>query len=218
MAGEDSDTEDERESAAAKKRRKGHAPQGDDIEDDFVLDEDLLDSTGFGTGLKQAIESDSEEEDGDDDEDDEGEESEYKDDDEDEDSQASDLEDDEENEITSRKATNTKALKDNQDVNDNETDKHENKLAAQCEIPYTFSVPEDHKAFLGLVQGYDADKQDIVVKRLRTIYHISLGAGNREILQVNNTNSIIMHQTYVYAYNCSDYWLYYWIMLFIVDH
>ncbi|RKP25632.1 nucleolar protein 14 [Syncephalis pseudoplumigaleata] len=172
MAGEDSDTEDEQESTAAKKRRKGQAPQGDDIEDDFVLDDALVDPTGFGAGLKEDMATSSEEEESDEESDEDEEES--------DESEASDLEEDEDEEAVSHREDDA----DEQDVSDEETSKHAgSRMAVQREIPYTFPAPENHKAFLRLVRDYNADEQQVVVKRMRAIFHISLGAGNREILE-----------------------------------
>ncbi|KAJ1732884.1 nucleolar complex protein 14 [Coemansia biformis] len=50
------------------------------------------------------------------------------------------------------------------------------------ELPYTFAAPADYDAWVELAGGYSVDQQLVVVRRLRTLYHIRLAPQNKEKL------------------------------------
>ena len=59
-------------------------------------------------------------------------------------------------------------------------------LTAEKELPYTFPAPEDHDDFLDIIQGLPDADVPIVVQRIRTRYHHSLGPDNKLKLQVGS--------------------------------
>jgi nucleolar protein 14 len=52
------------------------------------------------------------------------------------------------------------------------------------ELPYTFPCPSTHSEFLDITDGIKPSDLPIVVQRIRTIYHPSLGEANKEKLMV----------------------------------
>ncbi|KAI4528144.1 Nop14-like protein [Schizophyllum commune Loenen D] len=188
MGLEESDSEDEG-GGKGKKRKRG----GDDLEDDFDYEGDSWGGIGAGLGGEEDedeeggadMEEDDEIESGDEGE---GSDEEDEDDEGDEEDGESDSDADEELEegahealVTSKKATPKKK-----------------KAPPGSELPFTFPCPSSHDEFLEIVDGI-ADKDiPTVVQRIRTLYHPSLGVGNKAKLQVL-TNVLIDHALYVTA-------------------
>lgn len=170
--GKDKDSDDER----APKR----APGGDDLDDDFY-DEgvDAAEAYGLGQGIRGAgSEGDSEMDDEDDDgEGSEGSEEDDEDEEEDEDDDGEDLEDLESHEDA--------------DIEDEEQSlvksSRKRKMATngtgKKEIPFTFPCPTTHDDLLDIMNGLEDKDIEVVVKRIRTLYHPSRGEGNKERLQ-----------------------------------
>lgn len=52
------------------------------------------------------------------------------------------------------------------------------------ELPFTFPCPSTHEEFLEIVEGVEDKDVPIVVQRIRTLYHTSLGIDNKFKLQV----------------------------------
>ncbi|KAG6866122.1 hypothetical protein C0991_008430 [Blastosporella zonata] len=172
---EESDSEDEGKSRG--KRKRG----GDDLEDDFV-DEDEWD--GLGAGLKGAAEIDEEDEgsvsdeeeesgaeEGEEESDDEGEES--------DDSENEAEEGEHEALISAKKSSTLKSAK-----------------GKAKDLPFTFPCPSTHDEFLAIVDNVSDDDVPIVIKRIRALYHTSLGADNKFKLQTLAT-ILIDHVLYI---------------------
>jgi nucleolar protein 14 len=194
MRGEVDEDEDEEEPGGRRRRRntgeKSRKPEADDLDDDYMDGSEDGDAKEFGLGdglgARQAVlkedgsEVDNEEED----EDDEDEDEEDEDEDDDLEEEADDLDDlasemDEEDvaseedvEAASSRLTKKSTLK----------SKGKGK-SVKKEIPFTFKCPESYEDFLEIVEGLDDEDVETVVKRIRTLYHPSLGEGNKERLQ-----------------------------------
>lgn len=170
------------------RREKKRAPQGDDLDDDYLKEQygsDVEDAEvdaedgGFGQGLEgEGIvlgedEDEDQAEEGAEDEDDEEE---------------GDEEDSEEDEM---------------DVGDLDAPDSDDEAAAQGddealvaststkfdqagELPYTFPCPSTHAEFAKLLSSSGVKEEDTVtvVKRIRTLYHPGLAEGNKEKLQI----------------------------------
>ncbi|KAG6849311.1 hypothetical protein H0H93_009501 [Arthromyces matolae] len=174
---EESDSENEGPSRA--KRKRG----GDDLEDDFMDDEqwDVL-GAGLTEKVEDAVDGNSESEDGSDVEDEEGSNEE---DEEDEDgvgdSSESEAEEGEHEALTSATKSTRSSTK-----------------GKAKELPYTFPCPSTHEEFLDIVE--DVQDQDIptVIKRIRALYHTSLHPDNKFKLQTFTT-ILIDHVLYITA-------------------
>ncbi|KAI5123379.1 hypothetical protein M0805_006087 [Coniferiporia weirii] len=168
MGDPDESSSDER----GKKRKKVRGDTGgDDLDDDFLDDEDA-EWNEIGTGLEGEDASSAE---GSGDE--QGTEREEAEEDEDEDSgtgssassegEASDSE----AEIMSSKVSGYKA-----------NSKGKGK-ASKPVLPFTFPCPESHEEFLNIVKDVDEKDIPIVIERIRALYHPSLGKDNKYKLQ-----------------------------------
>ncbi|KAG2013183.1 nucleolar protein 14 [Coprinopsis cinerea AmutBmut pab1-1] len=165
----ESDSEDEGKGKG--KRKRG----GDDLDDDFIEDDEW---EGLGSGLKEAAAASDEEsfefgsgseEDGDDDEAD-GEEGSGEEEDEDEDSEGEEdagEEGEHEELVTSVKKSKGKGKA----------------KSTGDEIPYTFPCPEHHDEFLEIMETIDDKHISTVVQRIRALYHTSLSPDNKSKLQ-----------------------------------
>ena len=184
-----SGSEDEGEGAAKKRKEKKRAPQGDDLEDDYLEEqfgaegeEQVDEDEGtFGMGLEgEGTRL------GDDDEDEaegseEGSEEEGSDEDEDED-EGSDDEmdvgdlDEPDSDDEAAGAGETEALVASTSA----------KFDQAGELPYTFPCPSSHAEFARLLRSSGIRDEDtvVVVKRIRTLYHPGLAEGNKDKLQV----------------------------------
>ncbi|KAF8743074.1 Nop14-like protein, partial [Rhizoctonia solani] len=180
MRGEESEDEDER---SGKRRRR--AAQADDLEDDFVEEDDAY---GLGAGLEgvtgevgedQEVEEGSEDDESEEEEESEGSE---------EESEAgaseeidpSDLsdgagEDNEsiEGEVEALVPSQTKSSK----------SKRERKGPAKSTLPFTFSFPSSHEELLEILDGVSQEDIPTVIHRIRVQYHPSLAEGNKQRLQ-----------------------------------
>ncbi|KAF8681461.1 Nop14-like protein [Rhizoctonia solani] len=180
MRGEESEDEDER---SGKRRRR--AAQADDLEDDFVEEDDAY---GLGAGLEgvtgevgedQEVEEGSEDDESEEEEESEGSE---------EESEAgaseeidpSDLsdgagEDNEsiEGEVEALVPSQTKSSK----------IKRERKGPAKSTLPFTFSFPSSHEELLEILDGVSQEDIPTVIHRIRVQYHPSLAEGNKQRLQ-----------------------------------
>ncbi|KAI9300728.1 nucleolar protein 14 [Cunninghamella echinulata] len=198
MEGLDSESEDEDGGKSYKhghkKQRKKGAPQGDDLDDDYLEELEEEESKKLGGGLTlediqsgkynfdDDLESDEDEdeddEDGEDDEDDE-------DDDEEEESDVDDLEgdeiphfddddDDDMNEL-SQNGKITKSIKKSTKASTTNMTKE-----SSGEIPYTFECPLTHSEFLSIMNGLQVEDALIVIKRIRILYHVKLSPENKQ--------------------------------------
>lgn len=193
MRGEESEDEDTR----GKRRKTDARRQGDDLDDDFVDDEEDEDLLGpgltrehleqQGKAARIAAEDGGEDEDEDeDDDDDDGDDPDSQDDD-----QSEDEDDDEED--------GTPDLEDLDDeapelvpADDDEIDlvRRSKPTSASSkkkttEIPYTFICPETVEQFEDIMEPLDDAALPTVVQRIRAIHHPSLAQGNKEKLQVS---------------------------------
>lgn len=203
MQGEEDSEEDENPSLAkraSKTRDSARRPEGDDLDDDYGLDGDEV--GGFTLGLGSGLEGETQEGEEDSQEDsesldingtDNGE------DDDENDDQSS------ESEASADDLAETELLADllHRDAevkglnSDDETENQSGVTAASVpdsrrrkdrsskvhSLPFTFPCPENHEQFLNLLAGHE-DKLPTVVDRIRTLYHPSLGEGNKEKLAV----------------------------------
>ncbi|KAI9246896.1 nucleolar protein 14 [Phascolomyces articulosus] len=186
MEGLDSESEDEdnKRGRGRKRQRKGaNAPQGDDLDDDYLEDlEEEASKLGKGLTLEDiqngALDEDEEDSEI---EDEEGSDEEGSDE-EEEDEDFSDLENDEIPEFG----------EDDDDMNEFGTSGVIKKIAkgkgkqtkgtasgAKREIPYTFECPSTHEEFLEILNGLDVEDVTTVVKRIRVLYHVKLGPENK---------------------------------------
>ncbi|KAJ1308377.1 hypothetical protein OPQ81_004083 [Rhizoctonia solani] len=177
MRGEESEDDDER---GAKRRKR--VAQADDLEDDFVDDDDAY---GLGAGLQEKGDEDeeageseegeeSEEEGGIEgsEESDGGEESEEVD--------PSDLsdgagEEDEpvEGEVEALVASGSRPSK----------GKSKGKSNAESTVPFTFPFPSSHEELLEILEDIREEDVSTVIHRIRVQYHPSLAEGNKQKLQ-----------------------------------
>jgi nucleolar protein 14 len=56
-------------------------------------------------------------------------------------------------------------------------------ITSEKVIPFTFKCPESYDDFEAIIDGLEDKDVETVVKRIRTLYHPSLGEGNKERLQ-----------------------------------
>ncbi|BGP22050.1 nucleolar complex protein 14 [Rhodotorula toruloides] len=200
------DEEDDAEDGKRKKKEKKRAPQGDDLDDDFLeeeyasdVDESAVPAVAVG-GLGQGLEGESVLLAG------EGDSAEGSDDEEEDVEEGSEGEEDEE-----------ESDKDEMDVGDldaAESDEEEaasgetealvapstSKFDKAGELPYTFPCPSTHAEFAKLLRSSGIKDEDTitVVKRIRTLYHPGLADGNKEKLQLF-ANVLLDHIVYLCA-------------------
>jgi len=188
MRGELSDDEGE---AGARKRRRtdGRKPHADDLDDDFLDDEEDLLGPGLTRealeSLKLPVQENDEDGSGNDDED-EGEE-------------GSDQEDDpsdegEEDGIPPAMDDLDEETAPELEVEDDEAEgpiapSSTTKIrpvpnASKKEIPYTFPCPSSIEEFEDILEGLEDSALPTVVQRIRSLHHPSLAQGNKEKLQV----------------------------------
>ncbi|PIA19794.1 Nop14-like protein [Coemansia reversa NRRL 1564] len=168
MDGLPSDSEPESDADVLPRGRRGadRLPVADDLGDDFTTDavdaaEDE-DVGMLGAGLEGAGHSDEE-----------------SDDEEDETSGGSDLSGDEESDDLSGDEEEDSADA-KVPVGDTQRVAADRKPAGgDSELPYTFPAPTDYAAWIELVGGYTPEQQLVVVRRLRTQYHIRLSPQNK---------------------------------------
>ncbi|KAI0832695.1 Nop14-like protein [Trametes gibbosa] len=190
MRGEESDSEDEQRGKRKQKRSRG----GDDLEDDFY-DEDSQPALGAGLGDSVAMSSIE-------DEDDEGEGSE---DEEVSEEVSEDAEDDSDQDGSFaeefKSAEEDSGEEDGEDgesevlVQSSRKRKAKGKFVAK-ELPYTFPCPETHDEFLEIVEDVEEKDIPVILKRIRALYHPSLGDGNKFKLQALNT-VLLEHILYI---------------------
>lgn len=194
------ESEDENSTNTGRRSEKGRSnkkrkrePQADDLDDDFVeedgpqLGHGLTLEDIMQAGLDEGEESDEavDDEDEDDEEDEEEGESE-------EDSDIADLdssdeldlgEDDGEdmNEISTNGKVSKATKKSSAKVSSARS--ASKKMAEDYEIPYTFECPSTHIEFLDILEDIRLEDTPTVVHRICVLYHIKLGAENRQKLQ-----------------------------------
>ena len=178
MRGEVSDEEDGGDTSK-RRRSEGKRPDADDLDDDFVDEEDLL-----GPGLtREALETiklpddeSGQDEGEDEDEDDEG---------------------DEDDEVESD-ASVMKDLDNEMSVVEEADGEAEEPIARKGkrkafpspqvnrvkEIPYTFRCPSNIEEFEEILEDLEGSASPTVVQRIRAMHHPSLAQGNKEKLQV----------------------------------
>lgn len=181
--------EGDEDKAGKKGKRK---PQGDDLDDDFLMEGEgsEFEDEGLGKGLEggfgaQVIEDISEDEDedeeGDEDEDEESgdDESETE---ENEDLGFDDMEDDVEEEGETG-ALESLVVSDEPAV----TGPRPRQASGKAELPFTFPCPTTHTEFTTLLATSGIAEADTatVVKRIRVLYHPGLGEANKGKLQVS---------------------------------
>ncbi|THH27646.1 hypothetical protein EUX98_g6552 [Antrodiella citrinella] len=187
MDGDDADSDDE--DAGKKKGKKGNRG-GDDLEDDFVGEEDV--DGGLGAGLEGNVDRRGNEEDDDEEDDDEEEE---------------DGEDDS-NEVDEDNATGESMLSD--DNYEHDAGEHEDLVEASnrkrsikktasstaAELPFTFACPSTHDELLEIVETVNDNDIPTVIKRIRALHHPSLAEDNKFKLQAL-TGVLIDHILYI---------------------
>lgn len=201
MHGEETDDEDQigegpSRKKASRKLASGRLPEGDDLDEDYGIDGDEVGgfTLGLGTGL-EAVDKHSDgdsvgthESDAELNEEDSGEDEDV---------------DDSSSEASAADIAETELLADllHRDVEVKDLDSEYIETAARkrtsgsqgvskhgkakASLPYTFPCPESHDDFLDLVSGHEDDLPTII-DRIRTLYHPSLGAGNKEKLAVRS--------------------------------
>lgn len=189
MRGEESEDEDKR----GKRRRTDTRREGDDLDDDF-LDEDEDELLGPGLtreGLEArgaaqaAAKAKEDEESGDEETGDEDESGE------DEDDEDDDEEDDEEDEDEASAMDDLSDAVDSDAADEDDVDlvrpsKSKRKASSKTtEIPYTFECPESIDQFEDIMEPLEDSALPTVVQRIRAIHHPSLAQGNKERLQVS---------------------------------
>jgi nucleolar protein 14 len=183
------DDYDSEEEETAAKAARAQARGGDDLDDDFMGDEDTL---GLGQGLmEQGAEEPRESIEGSEDEDDE-------------DDEGSDGPAEEDSEIEGSEELSNDAASEGEDL-DMEEGEHERLVSAKPrpvkrvpldkELPYTFECPQSHEDFLEIIDGVQDSDVCVVVQRIRTLYHPSLAEDNKFKLQTLTT-IIIDHILY----------------------
>lgn len=208
MRGDESDDEDEALNSKSKKSRetRGAAgrrlPQGDDLDDDYGVEGDEVGgyTLGLGTGLEAGSASDTAAEKGDSAEEHSGNDTE-------DDSEVTDAEgedsdvSDSESEASAGDLAETEMLADllhrdaeAKGLGDDDASLRTQRLVSKklskgkvpkTSLPYTFPCPEDHDQFLELISGHEAELPTII-ERIRTLYHPSLGEGNKQKLAVRD--------------------------------
>lgn len=196
MEGLDSEDEDEgSKKKKSHKKRKSEAPQGDDLEDDY-LEEMEEDAAKLGRGLtlediQNGFVDDDDEEDGEEEEDDEEGDDDEEDDDDDEEEGETDNEDLEDIEDDDEEIPDF-GDDDGDDMNEigkSGLVQKKNPVVSSTpqekrEIPFTFECPTTHEEFLTILEGLDVEDAVIVTKRIRVLYHIKLAQENKAKMSV----------------------------------
>ncbi|KAI8321096.1 Nop14-like protein [Martensiomyces pterosporus] len=190
MEGLPSDTEtesDDEEELAGYSTKNKRAPVADDLGDDFApagSDDEgagggAFDGVNLGAGLGgETSDEEEEEEEGEEESSSSEEES-----DDDDDDDGSDLEHSSESEADSDEELHKPRAGESQKKAKLAAQKAaKNKATGGDELPYTFAAPADYDAWLELVGEYSLEQQLVVIKRLRTLYHIRLSPQNKEKL------------------------------------
>ncbi|KAG8777045.1 nucleolar complex protein 14, partial [Serendipita sp. 397] len=178
MMGEPEESEDE--DGKSRKRKRG----GDDLDDDFLLDDDLI--SGLGTGLNTV---------GVDEDEEHPEESQE---DEDEDEEEDGDEEEEANDDDATMDGNSEEEADNYGDSDEGEEAEEGpivelvprklpktsaRVKIKGEIPFTFACPSSHEEFLEILDGVELSQVGLVVERIRKLHHPSLHVDNKTKLQ-----------------------------------
>jgi nucleolar protein 14 len=188
MEGVESDSEDEgsnrhsHKRGGNKKQRKAGAPQGDDLDDDY-LDEMEHDKQELGAGLTlDDIQNGAYDLNADMETDEEDEES---------GEEEGSGDDDEESEIDDLEGDEVPDFGDEDDDDMNEVGQHGTVVkkaskkamapvtSTPAEIPYTFDCPSTHGEFLSIMEGLTTEDALVVVKRIRVLYHVKLSPENK---------------------------------------
>ncbi|KAJ2649059.1 nucleolar complex protein 14 [Coemansia sp. RSA 1250] len=158
----DSGSDTEMAGYDSKKKRR---PEADDLGDDFEPNAESEDEINvptegvdFGAGLEAGESSD--EEDGDSEDEEEEEE---------EDDDGSDLRESD-SEAESNEQQSHAAARSAKPVSNHES---------SSELPFTFAAPTDYDAWVELVAPYTLEQQLVIIKRMRTQYHIRLAPQNK---------------------------------------
>ena len=168
------ESESEDEGTSWRKRKRG----GDDLEDDFEDTEWTGLGAGLGEGGDVGVGSGGENgQEGDDEED--GEESEG-----DEESSGQEEEESDDVESESREGEEGEEGEPEDLVQATVPSKSKSRTKNLKELPFTFSCPSSHEEFLEIVQDVEEKDVPIVVHRIRTLHHTSLGPENKFKLQV----------------------------------
>lgn len=185
---DEDDDEDEDGNGGRKRRRQkgGRAPEADDLDDDYAdgyeEDGDANEfGLGAGLGVKQDVKDGDEEMSGESDEDDEEGDSEEEDDLEAEDDE--DMEDDLASDLEIEDESKPKPSAGSSRLVKKERTKKSRAAVSEKVIPFTFKCPENYDDFEAIIEGLEDKDVETVVKRIRTLYHPSLGEGNKERLQ-----------------------------------
>ncbi|CDZ98611.1 Nucleolar protein involved in 40S ribosome biogenesis [Phaffia rhodozyma] len=216
-----SDSEDEgaAKSMKAKREREKRNRGADDLDDDFA-GEDGMEGVedgefGLGGGLEKSggpmvmlsgseSEGEDDDEEGSDDEDEEGSDEDDESEDDEEDDGFSDLEGSQTNE----------ALPDDEDDADEleeptpavsaqkatrKSSKKKSTAGKAKELPFTFPCPTTHEDLLDMLEEHDVVRDEdveLVIKRIRAVWHPKLGEGNKERMQIFST-ILLDHALYV---------------------
>ncbi|KZW04166.1 Nop14-like protein [Exidia glandulosa HHB12029] len=167
MRGDVEESEDEDEAGRHKKRRR-REKGGDDLEDDF-MDEDEVDAlNGLGAGLAELADAGGIDDAAGSDEED----------------QADDSGDDEDG--SGDESDGSGAAEDDsgdEAVAGPSTKRPKKSTPAPKELPYTFPCPASHEELLDILENVDDANVPTVIQRIRTLYHPSLGVDNTAKLQ-----------------------------------
>ncbi|CAE6487581.1 unnamed protein product [Rhizoctonia solani] len=186
MRGEESEDEDERNG----KRRR--VAQADDLEDDFVDDDDPY---GLGAGLEAKADEDDET----------GESSEEEESEEEGDKEGSD--DSEESEEVDPSDLSDGAGEEDEPIKGEIEDlvasrprssktKAKGKGAPKPTLPFTFTFPSSHEELLEILEDVREEDVPTVIHRIRVQYHPSLAEGNKQKLQ-SLVGTLLDHTLYV---------------------
>ncbi|OBZ82885.1 putative nucleolar complex protein 14 [Choanephora cucurbitarum] len=191
MEGLDSESEDE-DDKKRNKKRKSNAPQGDDLEDDYLAElEDEVDRLGKGLTLEDiqngVLDEDSEEDSEEDEEDEEDEETDNEDIEDEDDEPLEFGQDDDEDDMNEFGQSGIVKKKKTKPT----TSKGEKR-----EIPFTFECPTTHEAFLEIIEGLEVEDCLVVIKRIRVLYHIKLAPENKQKLS-HFFNVLVDHMAYI---------------------
>lgn len=167
--------ESEDESGVRTKRCRG----GDDLDDDFILEDDTFE--GIGAGLKNG--SGGEEEEDGEENDDSDETSGGNGDDKNSGEPASDEDSENYGPSDEGEEAEAGALEEIAPARTKITKKSQRK---QTELPFTFTCPSSHDEFLDIVEDVDDSLIGTVVERIRKLHHPSLHAENKFRLQVRS--------------------------------
>ncbi|CAE6366691.1 unnamed protein product [Rhizoctonia solani] len=178
MRGEESEDEDER----GGKRRKRTA-QADDLEDDFVEEEDAY---GLGAGLEEMADQDE-------DDDEEGEEDEESG--EEEETEGSEEESNGGDSVGVDPSDLSDGVGEEDEPVEGEVEalimsqsqsskiKRKGKSTPKSTLPFTFPFPSSHEELLEILEDVPEEDVPTVIHRIRVQYHPSLAEGNKQKLQ-----------------------------------